>query len=135
MLTVIVVVLMCIGIGLYARSRKAEDVLRKRPNKIIAFTVAVPPTKVIQIIREFAQNNRYSISPFSEVENRIILGEGASWTSYGFFYPVYISDKDNGSSLIEVGIKGKVMQFGPIVSKKHKNMVNDLKKAILTNMA
>ena len=60
----------------------------------------------------------------------IVLEESASASSWGFFFPVFVSKQSDGSTLIEVGIKSKLVQVGPVVSRSHDKCVSGIKAAL-----
>ncbi len=60
----------------------------------------------------------YKIELFDETNGNIVLGEAPSLTSYGFFYPVFVRS-EGAETRVEVGIKSKAWQVGPIVTRHH----------------
>lgn len=62
-----------------------------------------------------------------------MISDSAKLTTYGFFYPIYLSAIDEKTTLIEVGIKSKAFQLGPIVTRCHEQCFNEIKATMLIN--
>ena len=52
----------------------------------------------------------------------LVLSSPITFGTWGFLYPVYIH-ADGAGSRIEIGIASKFIQFGPLVTKWHKQCV------------
>jgi hypothetical protein len=59
----------------------------------------------------------------------VVLASSVTVFSYGFFYPVFIAAKGSGSTL-EVGIKSRAVQWGPVVTHNHKAAVAEIEQAL-----
>lgn len=123
-----------VGIGLIiAAMRKGSSAVKTKPGRLMSFTTAMAPQDVMRIVARFAQQSGYKIDEIAESDGRIILSDSATATSWGFFYPVYVSKQDDGNTLVEVGIKSQLIQVGPIVSRNHERCFNGIKAAIFAN--
>lgn len=62
--------------------------------------------------------------------DKIVLSDQPTSTSWGFFYPITLSAEQAGTARVAVGIKSKLMQFGPVVSQHHKKMIAALTEVL-----
>ena len=110
-----------------AEMRKAP---KRKPHKLMTFTTTMTPHKALKSIIEFALQGGYKIDDFTEAEGHIILSDLVSLTSFGFFYPIYVSMNNSGSTLVEVGIKGKASIVGTIGLRHQERCFNGIKATI-----
>jgi hypothetical protein len=59
----------------------------------------------------------------------IVLSSPVSLFSWGFLYPVFIHAEGAGSR-IEIGIKSKFVQIGPVVGKWHRDCAAAIEQAL-----
>jgi hypothetical protein len=111
--------------------RKGSSAAENKPRRIQSFVTSNTPSSVLKTLIRFAQQSGYKIEFLDEAKGNIVLSDGASLTSYGFFYPVFLTSERESQTLVEVGIKSKVWQVGPIVSRRHDKCFNSVKAAIL----
>ena len=131
----LIIGLIVIGILLIiSEMRKGDSALETRPRRVKSFTVKGDPQTVLKIILQFAYRGGYDIEALDEEKGRIVLGESATSVSWGFFYPIFISARPDGKTLVEVGIKSKLFQAGPIVSRSHERCFNGIKAAVFANI-
>jgi hypothetical protein len=126
---IIGVFMVCIGL-LIASMRKSSSALGSKPSRLQSFSTKGNPQDTLKAIVDFAQQSGYKVSAFEEAKGQLVLEESASATSWGFFFPVFVSRQPDGSALVEVGIKSKLVQVGPIVSRSHEKCVNGIKAAL-----
>lgn len=119
------------AIGLIvAASRKATSTVREKPSSLLEFSTPMPPEKVLRVVVKFAQQSGYVVDDINEDDGRIILSDKASGTSWGFFYPVYVASGGQGRTVVEVGIKSKAIQVGPVKARLHEQCFNGIKAAV-----
>lgn len=126
---IIGLVIACIFLFI-AISRKSSSSLDSKPQRseIIATTKTVE--EVIRTISGFASGNGYKVSHFEPELGRLVLEEGMSATSYGFFFPIKVSSNGAGGSSVEIGVKSRAFQVGPVVGRSHEKVVNGIKAAL-----
>jgi hypothetical protein len=124
------VVLVCVGL-VVASMRSGASAMSQRPRRIQYFAAWGTPDVILKAIIRFAQMGGYKIDAIDEAGGRIVLSESANFTSWGFFYPVFLTYQGNGQTIIEVGIKSKLVQVGPIVTRHHEKCLNGIRGAIL----
>jgi len=117
-----------------SKTRKAPLLLKQKPKRLLGFITNQSPQKIIVQVTLIASTFNYTIEDIDESIGRIILGSSVNWTSWGFFYPVYVSIQNDGKTLVEVGIKSRLIQGGPLVTRAHKKFYNRVKSAISTNI-
>jgi hypothetical protein len=122
-------ILICIGY-IIAATRERAWALKVKPQRKESFSTMLSPEESLKSIVRFAQSSDYKISNLDETENQALLEESASLWSWGFYFPVLVSKQPNGFTSIEVGIKSKFIQYGPIVSRSHKRCINGIKAAL-----
>lgn len=113
-----------------AAMRRGSSVIGSKTSRLQSFTVATNPQETLKAIVRFAQQAGNKISAIDEAKGQLVLEESASATSWGFFLPVFVSRQSDNSTLVEVGIKSKLVQVGPIVSRSHDKCVNGIKAAL-----
>lgn len=117
-----------------SKTRKAPFLLKQKPKRLLRFSTSQSPQKIIEQVILLAHTFNYPIEDIDESRGRIILSSSINWTSWGFFYPIYTSLQNDGKTLVEVGIKSRLYQYGPLVTRAHKKFYNKVKNAILTNI-
>ena len=64
----------------------------------------------------------------------VILSSPVSFGSWGFFYPVHVHAEGSGSRIV-VGIKSKVLQIGPLVTRAHNKCVEAIEATLAVPVA
>ena len=59
----------------------------------------------------------------------VVLATGVTGFSWGFFYPIFVTASGSGSTL-EIGIKSRIFQAGPVVTNNHKAAVAEIEQAL-----
>jgi hypothetical protein len=117
-----------------AAMRRGSSSLGVKPNRLQAFTTPDGAQETLKAIVRFAQQAGYKIPAMDEAKGQLVLEEPASIgsiTSFGFFFPVFVSRQSDGVTLVEVGIKSKLFQVGSLVSRSHEKCVTGMKAALL----
>jgi len=88
-------------------------------SRTVSFTTAVPPDEAFRIVETVPPGAGYKLGRADASRRRVILHDGMTMTSFGFFYPVDIAAEADGRTQVTVGIKSKYpLQFGPIVRRQ-----------------
>lgn len=122
--------IMATALIFFAITRKSSSSLESKPQRSEVITTTKSIDEILRLISSFASANGYKIGHFQPEMGELVLEEGMSMTSYGFFFPIKVSSNGAGGSQISVGIKSKAFQYGPIVGRSHERVVNGI-KAIL----
>ncbi len=91
----------------------SKKLISKKPKKLFQIISSQEDKAIIKAVVKFAADMKYEINHFDAKEGIIILSKPLSFFSNGFFFPIYITQKDN-EILIEIGIVSKAIQIGPI---------------------
>ena len=121
----------------FASMRKSHSLINVRPKKIKSFQCDMELKEIMKVCIQFSYQYNLEIDFIDEENGILILSESASLKSnhWGFFYPIYInqSDTSGSASSVDVGIKSKLFQFGPIVSRKHEKIFTGIRAAIYSS--
>jgi len=125
-------IILCVFL-LVAAMRKAPSSGNANTSKsTVIYTNTTPEIALKQTII-YAQSSGYKIANLEKDRFFIVLEEGASMNSYGFYYPITILEESAGNTKIRIGIKSKAIQVGPVVTRSLEKMVNGLEAALLAN--
>ena len=100
-----------------------------------SFTIAVPADKAFATIAAPPPASvKYQVAASDPATQRVLLLDGMTMSSYGYYYPVDFGATGAGT-MVTVGIKSKYpFQFGPFVAraqqKAHDAMIATLKAKI-----
>jgi len=94
-----------------------------------AFTAGLAPAAAIAKVSEAAPAMGLKVALSDDKSDRLILEEGVSLSSYGFFVLISATGEADGST-ITVGLMNKAPQWGPVVTKKHRRLVEKVKGAL-----
>ncbi len=120
MVTGAITALIVVGIiYLYVMMRPVPPIETNFGDRKVSFTTAVAASDVFRIVENVGPSDSYKMGRSDSGRGRVILQDGMSWTSFGFYYPVDIAPGANGETQVTVGIKSKYpLQFGPLVKKQ-----------------
>jgi hypothetical protein len=60
----------------------------------------------------------------------LVLSSSPTIASWGFFYPIVITAGSGGGSTLVIGVRSKVFQYGPIVTRWHGKCVDAIEAAL-----
>lgn len=124
------VVVMALFICLFiAATRTGKSVLGVRSKRMSAISTERDPESALKLVIRFAQQSGYKVVAIDEAKGQLVLEEPISLFTWGFFFPVFVSQQAN-RTVIEIGIKSKLFQYGPIVSRTHEKCISGLKAAL-----
>lgn len=113
-----------------AASRRSSSSLKQKPQRLESLTTSKSVEDVIRLISSFASASGYKVSHFDPSRGEIVLEEGASAFSYGFFFPISISANGAAGTLVSIGIRSRAVQVGPVVGRSHDKVVSGIKAAL-----
>jgi hypothetical protein len=89
----------------------------------------IPREQAVERIVAAAGSDRYVV-PYSDPQRgEILLATPLTLFSFGFFYPIYVLPKE-GRTRVDVGIKSKAFQWGPVVTRNHRQCVALVRRAL-----
>ncbi|HET6613190.1 MAG TPA: hypothetical protein VFG83_14430 [Kofleriaceae bacterium] len=60
----------------------------------------------------------------------VLLSTKPTLATWGFFYPVVVAARPGGGTIIQVGIKSRLFQAGPLVTKWHNKCLKAIDQAV-----
>lgn len=122
----IITVLIIYGIVYLIRNMNKDKLLDKNSQQTISFDLNDGIEDCFQKIQNYANSSEYTIEAIDENSYSIVLGESITLMTNGFYFPIFLTMLDENNTRIEVGIKSKSFQVGPVVDKRHNSFVNKL---------
>lgn len=95
----------------------------------------VPMTKRRQIVRTGAPPQHvygwitqhcpagYSVVDTDPGRGLVLLDSRTTFATWGFFYPILVTPEPTGTR-VEIGIKSKAIQYGPLVTREHRKLAD-----------
>ena len=122
----IITVLIIYGIVYLIRNMNKDKLLDENSQQTISFDLNDGIEDCFQKIQNYANSSEYTIEAIDENSYSIVLGESITLMTNGFYFPIFLTMLDENNTRIEVGIKSKSFQVGPVVDKRHNSFVNEL---------
>jgi len=113
-----------------AISRKSSSTLESTPQRSESVLTNKSTQDVIKSITLFASSNGYKVSHFDPEQGQLVLEEGLSMSSYGFFFPIRVIANGSNGSMVQIGIKSRAFQVGPVVGRSLDKVVAGVKAAL-----
>lgn len=114
----IAVTAMCLVI---AFTRRGSVRTHRIGRRVLELQVAASPAEAFTRLLSIAAP--YRIDDSVAAEHLLVMSSRPTFASWGFFYPIAIDARPEGGSILRIGIQSKVFQWGPIVTKAHRNCV------------
>lgn len=122
----IITVLIIYGIVYLIRNMNKDKLLDENKQQTISFDLNDGIEDCFQKIQNYANSSEYNVEAIDENSYSIVLGESITLMTNGFYFPIFLTMLDENNTRIEVGIKSKSFQVGPVVEKRHNSFVNKL---------
>jgi hypothetical protein len=120
---IVVLVIMIVAL---TRKMPAHSV--QQASRQITLTSPLAPAAVIEKLKS-AHWPRLKLHDSNAARGVVVLATGLTIFSWGFFYPVFVTRSGSGST-IQVGVKSRAMQWGPVVANNHKSAVAEIEEAL-----
>lgn len=112
------------GIGyLMALRSTGQQYLQTMPRRVLMFETPQSPDEVVARLSQGFPGSPIQLTASVPGGNRLLFAKNPGFTDWGFFYPVFVAAAPNGGSQVQVGIASRAFQWGPLVTKAHKNFV------------
>lgn len=128
--TYLIIMVILLGMFVFAKYRQATSVVQGKPSQLRTFLTILPPEEVLKIVSELPGYSKYKLEDVNAGLGRVIMSEAPTATTWGFFYPVYVSKVEDGNTLVEVGIKSRLVQVGRLVGLSHEKFVDTVRNAV-----
>jgi hypothetical protein len=83
--------------------------------------VAADPDAVFEALRR--PFGKYRVDDADAASHALVLSVPPSPFTWGFFFPIWITPGTGGGSVVEIGIRSKLIQIGPLVTRAHDQCV------------
>ena len=131
---VFLLILITIPIAFFVlrRKRKLGPQDRVKPKNTRNFRTNLAPQATLRMIADSSAAFGYDVEEIDPAERYIILGQDqTSGSHWGFYYPTFFTAMPDGGTLVQVGMSGKLFQFGLIAVFNHKRFVTTLQEAVM----
>ena len=118
-----------IGCLAYSMLRSPPPLTSGIGRRMMSFQMASDTEAVFSAILASFPRGRYKVASHDMARGRIFLEAPISWASWGFYFPIDISER-GGGTLIEIGIVSKAFQWGPLVTRAHKELFETVRSAV-----
>src|ERR1041385_6898461 len=115
-------------VGIIAALRKISAKTVAQTRRRMTLTSPLAPAAVIEKLKRAAWR-KIKVTDTDADRGVVVLATPMTMFSWGFFYPVFVTQGGSGST-IEVGIKSRAMQWGPVVTNNHKACVAEIEQAL-----
>ena len=136
MLTGLIIGLIVVAIiSVYVARRPAPSIDADLGPDKVSFTTATPADQAFKVAEALPVSAAYKLGRADAGKGRVILTDGMTMNSYGYFYSVDISPAAGGST-VTVNARSKYpIQFGPIVRKQRDAARQKLVDALKAKLA
>lgn len=114
--------------GLMSNRRKGSFDVKVNRSGVV--DTPLPPAEALQRIEASAADHGLKVEQVDTPGQRILLSEGMGLASFGHFFPISVAPADGGGSAVTVGLKTKVPQYGPVVGRNHRKIMNKIRSAV-----
>jgi hypothetical protein len=115
-------------IVIIAMTRKMPATEARQTSRRITLASPLAPAAVIEKLKA-ARWRRMKLHDSDDARGVVVLATGVTLFGWGFFYPVFVTRGGSGST-IEVGIKSRAVQWGPVVTNNHKAAVAEIEEGL-----
>lgn len=113
----------------WAFSRTGSVTTVRMTKRRVALHTEVPPQVVYAWLVQHCPVG-YSVEDHDPARGVVILSSRVTLFTWGFFYPAIVYAHGTGTR-VDLGIKSKMFQYGPLVTRDHRKLAHAL--AVLTH--
>ena len=125
LLVPLVVAIILVGVMLLvAFTRKGSVATVAMTSRRIVLHSAAPSGVVYSWITQYCPAG-YSVVDADPARGIVLLSSRPTALTWGFFYPVFVYSEGTGTR-VDLGIKSKVFQYGPLVARDHRKLAHAL---------
>jgi hypothetical protein len=115
---------------LIAVTRWFTPAMRMKPRHVFTFATNIRWDDAMRVLLEAVPAAGYAIEEVDIRSGYMMLGQRISWWTWGFLLPVYFSVAPDGMTMVDVGIRSKLFQYGPIVRHNHRRCFEAVRAAL-----
>lgn len=119
--------LVVIVFGFISSRRKGSFDVKVNRSGVVDTPVA--PEEALRRIEASAPGQGLTVEQVDSAGQRILLSEGLGLSSFGHFFPITVAAAEGGSA-VTVGLKTKVPQYGPVVGRNHRKIMEKVRAAL-----
>jgi len=116
----IVVALALVAAIIFASGRKGSVASTRLGTRRLELHLPIEPAAAFALLT--GMSGRYKVDDSDAASRIVILSSRPTFATWGFFYPIIVHAAGTGSRL-EIGIRSKLVQGGPLVGRAHKHCV------------
>ena len=120
--------LVVIIFGFVSSRRKGSFDVKVNRSGVVDTTLA--PDEALRRIEAAATQQGLTVEQVDTAGQRILLSEGLGFSSFGHFFPISVAATEGGGSAVTVGLKTKVPQYGPVVGRNHRKIMEKVRSAV-----
>jgi hypothetical protein len=76
-----------------------------------------------------ASLGRFKLADVDERKKVLVFRSAVTSWSWGFFFPIFLTPTASGTRL-DVGIKSRLLQYGPVVTNTHREFMAELERTL-----
>lgn len=97
-----------------------------------SFDTPFSPDELFAWLPGFAGYWLYEIEEQDAAQRRMVLSSKPTGTDWGFFFPLQLTPQPDGGrgTRVEVGIVSRATQYGPFVTRGHRQFIERLQNAL-----
>ncbi|GAA1222955.1 hypothetical protein GCM10009676_00160 [Prauserella halophila] len=111
-------------LALFAIKRKGSIATVPMTKRRQGVRTGAPPQQVYGWITQHCPDG-FSVVDTDPGRGLVLLDSRISAATWGFFYPVLVTPEHTGTR-VEIGIKSKAVQYGPLVTRQHRKLADAL---------
>jgi hypothetical protein len=136
MLTGLIIGLIVVAIiSVFIAMRPAPPIDADLGPEKISFTTATPSDEAFKVAEGLPVSAGYKLARADAAKGRVMLSDGMTMNSYGYFYAVDVVPAAGGST-VTVNVKSRYpLQFGPIVRRQREAARQKLVDALKAKLA
>ena len=104
--------------------RDGSSLVKRKPSRIVPWYSTLTPTEALAAAVNCAQRLGYKVAV--HVDGCVVVVSPVTFFTWGFFLPVYASVGADGRTQVEIGISSRFFQYGPMVTRAHRNFMREL---------
>lgn len=123
---IVILIAVAAGYGI-AFTRKGSVRGTSMPGRQESLSSPASPADVLAALKRLGAP--YAVDDADDAAKIVVLSSPVTLFSWGFFYPVYVSEAGTGSRIV-VGCSSKLFQMGPVVTNAHRKCIEAIEAAL-----